>query len=108
VEKLKKVVEDLEGIITLCIDSKQPNHFIPAEKKGFEEKEQAEQDVINERKKELERIEQERLAKEVYRVFRILWALPSFPFLPVLFLPISVRHHQHPRVARTNRKSKRH
>eukprot|EP00026_Physarum_polycephalum_P006429 Phypoly_transcript_06471.p1 GENE.Phypoly_transcript_06471~~Phypoly_transcript_06471.p1 ORF type:complete len:578 (+),score=148.43 Phypoly_transcript_06471:27-1736(+) len=47
VEKLKKVVEDLE-----------------AEKRGFEEKEKAEQDVINERKKELERIEQERLQKE--------------------------------------------
>lgn len=47
VEKLKKVVEDLE-----------------AEKRGFEEKERAEQDIINERKKEAERLAQEKLAQE--------------------------------------------
>lgn len=42
------------------------NKFLVAEKRGFEEKERAEQEVISERKKELERIEAERLAKEVY------------------------------------------
>lgn len=47
VEKLKKVADDLE-----------------AEKKGYEEKERAEQDVINERRREVERLEQERLARE--------------------------------------------
>ena len=43
----------------------QTTYTVIAERRGFEEKEKAEQDAISEKKKELERIEQERLQKEV-------------------------------------------
>lgn len=51
-------------------------YYYLAEKKGFEEKEKAEQDVINERKKELDRIAQEKLQQEVRPSFSFFF--PSF------------------------------